>query len=61
MSDNRKVFSDAPLIVLVDTLFSFFVGLTIFAAMGNLAKTRGVDINEVLKSGTVLVFHKHCH
>ena len=49
--DLLYVFRDAMIISVADTFTSALAGVTIFAILGNLARTLDVDISKVVDAG----------
>ncbi|ODM92807.1 Sodium-dependent nutrient amino acid transporter 1, partial [Orchesella cincta] len=53
---SHNVYRDAMIISLTDTFTSLLAGFTIFAILGNLAHTTGVEIKDVVGAGPALAF-----
>ncbi|CAB3381847.1 Hypothetical predicted protein [Cloeon dipterum] len=53
---RHNVHRDAVIVTTMDTFTSLLAGFTIFAILGNLAHEKGVDVSNVVSSGSGLAF-----
>jgi solute carrier family 6 amino acid transporter-like protein 5/7/9/14 len=53
---EHNVYRDAFIVSIMDTFTSLLAGVTIFAILGNLAFTLGVNIKDVVAPGPGLAF-----
>ena len=54
--DNRKIVTSAITITVSDLVFSLLAGITVFATMGFLANSQGLNVDELQLSGIFLAF-----